>query len=217
MGHKRKRAAGGGRKPNDSSGPGTPFTVRLPADVLESLRAAADKGETMSGTLVRRLRFAVAREREAEVNPALQAICYMIADAGQIACGTEPETWHLDPTLFQLFKLAVIGVLDGIAPEGAVEWPKDHARSMEDLAQVFAENVVLNLRMAMPKPPDESRIGEVKKMLASAGVLARDDNSLMDIMRLLHARGRRKFYDMQRVGRALGFENGKRKNEGGES
>jgi hypothetical protein len=211
MKHKRKRAAGGGRKPNDLSGPGTPFTVRLPADVLDSLRAAADKGETMSGALVRRLRFAVAREREAERNPAIQEICNLIADVGGIAYGQ--KDWHIDPTLFRLFKLAVVALLDGIAPEGAVEWPKDHVRSMEDMAQVFAENVLLDLhRRAAPQP---THAPDVKKMLANEGIQWSD--SLADIVRLLDARARRRFYDMQKARRVLGFENGKRKNEGDES
>ena len=211
MKHKRKRKAGGGRKPSDLSGPGTPFTVRLPADVLESLRAAADKGETMSGALVRRLRFAVAREREAERNPAVQAICNLIGEVAGVSSGM--DNWHLDPTLFQLFKLSVIALLDGIAPEGPIEWPKDHARSMEDMAEVFAHNVLLNLRRAAP-PQHEP---DIEKRWVNAGFALPITDRQVDIIRALDTQARRRFYDMQRAGRALGFENGKRKNEGGKS
>src|SRR5262249_52822253 len=127
MKQKRKRAPGGGRKPNDASGPGAPFSVRLPEDVLNQLRVAADKRGTrgtVSEELVRLLRFALsekaARDKRSKALRGLFTLMDLLdRDIEQM----RPGDWQSSPYAFGVFRGGVMQFLDELRPRGEITLP----------------------------------------------------------------------------------------------
>lgn len=113
----RKRAPGGGRKPKGLTAARS-VTVRMPDDVRADLEVAIARrpGRTLTDELVGRLRRSFSSERDAERNPGIRAICFLIAElAGRIS--SHPE-WHQDRATFEVFKLATAKLLTAIEPKG---------------------------------------------------------------------------------------------------
>src|SRR5262249_29407133 len=125
MKHKQKRASGGGRKPKDPSGPGVPFSVRLPEDVLNQLRASAQnrgrKGK-VSEELVGLLRHALSEKAARGRSRHLQGLFFLIEmldrDIGKFA--TTSVGWQSSPYCFGVLRGGVMRFLEELRPEGEI-------------------------------------------------------------------------------------------------
>jgi hypothetical protein len=130
MKQKRKRAAGGGRKPNDPSGPGVPFSVRIPEDVLNQLRAGAKRrggNGKVSEELVGLLRFAFAKKaEEGSRSDALQALFVLIEELDRRVVHFFPDGWRSSPYAFGVLRGGIISFLDALRPPGKVVAPPDY-------------------------------------------------------------------------------------------
>lgn len=134
MKRKRMRAPGGGRKPSNISGKMRSKTVRLPIELIELLKAKAQQKNRerrqrneskwdFSEEVRWRLDMSLRRELENQHDPATRALAFLIAEATRrVHFGEVPE-WHFNPFLFKALKLAVAGVLNGIAPQGEITPP----------------------------------------------------------------------------------------------
>jgi hypothetical protein len=129
---KRKRAPGGGRKPSgEFAGLSAPFNVRMPPWLRAQLQAAAKRGgRSMSQELISRLASSFSREREDARDPAMRALCYLIADTAssvsglvRIEDGKPVHDWRTNPFMFEAFKLAVGYLLDALRPKGEIRLP----------------------------------------------------------------------------------------------
>jgi hypothetical protein len=126
----RKRAPGGGRKPKgEFDRLSATVTMRMPEDLRERLVRAADNNDrSITQEVLRRLHDSFTRDRSKERDPAMRALCFLIAEtAHQVAGppvtnkdGTEAPmfNWRSNPFFFRAFKLAVGQVLDALQPPG---------------------------------------------------------------------------------------------------
>jgi hypothetical protein len=131
--NKRRRAAGGGRKPRgDFSQLTSPLSIRMPAEMRERLESSAgDNGRSVSQEVLRRIQESFHLDRDRARDPAMRALCFLIAQlAGEVAGLTDPKgrpafDWRTDRFFFRAFKLAVAKVLDALEPSGEIRSPKD--------------------------------------------------------------------------------------------
>jgi hypothetical protein len=128
----KKRKPGGGRKPKgDFSRLTSPLTIRMPAEMRKQLEAAANKsGKNVTQELLRRLQNSFNRDREKSRDPALRALCFLIAEIAEGVVLPEPirfpnayPLWRSNPFLFRAFKLAVGKLLDALEPPGEIQAP----------------------------------------------------------------------------------------------
>lgn len=134
---KRKRVAGGGRKPaGEFRHLSSQMTVRMPDSMRSQLEASTKRRSrggrkwNVSQELLWRVQDSFNREREKGRDPALKALCYLI---GEVAEGVTfpypmrvPEMrplWRSNPFLYAAFKSAVARLLDELAPAGEIERP----------------------------------------------------------------------------------------------
>ena len=95
--------------------------------------AAKANGTNISQELLRRLQHSFNRDREKARDPAMQALCFLIAEVAQQTAGmTTPDMriarileWRTDPFYFRAFKIAVGKLLDALEPKGEIEPPID--------------------------------------------------------------------------------------------
>jgi hypothetical protein len=132
---KRKRAKGGGRKPKgEFSELTSPLSIRMPQVLRGELeRAARESGKSVSQELLRRLSDTFYRDKEKARDPAMRALCFLIAEAARQAVGIPVSdrlksknalNWRNNPFFFRAFKIAVGNLLDALEPKGSVEAPK---------------------------------------------------------------------------------------------
>ena len=128
---KRKRAAGGGRRPKGPfSGLTSSLTIRIPAEMRQQLEDAAQRSGNISQELLRRLADSFYRDRDRARDPAMRALCFLIAETAHQAVGIhlgEEErpigSWRDDPFFFRAFKIAVGKLLDELEPPGPIRPP----------------------------------------------------------------------------------------------
>jgi Arc-like DNA binding domain len=129
---KRKRATGGGRKPSgEFAGLSAPFNVRMPPWLRAQLQAVAKrKGHSMSQELLARLASSFSREREEARDPAMRALCFLIADTARSVSGLfstvddkPAHDWRTNPFMFEAFKIAVAHLLSALRPKGEIRSP----------------------------------------------------------------------------------------------
>lgn len=134
---RRKKIRGAGRKPQgEFSQLTSPFSLRMPEDLRKQLEGAAKKsGRSVSQELLIRLNVSFARERDMERDPAMRALCFLIAEIASQVVGphkfneeTKTETpihnWRFEPFFYRAFKLAVGRILDLLEPMGDISPPK---------------------------------------------------------------------------------------------
>ena len=123
-----QRKKGRGRK--SRSGPTTSLTFRIPDDLRRQLELEANG--SMSDRLIWHLRRSIARMREEQRDPAMRALCFVIAETAHQVVGAhvaEKNTerplfdWRWTPFFFRAFKLAVGQILDALEPKGEIERP----------------------------------------------------------------------------------------------
>jgi hypothetical protein len=131
MAKRKRRASGGGRKPQGEFDQlNSPFSLRMPEDLRKQLEAAADKsGRSASQELLRRLQESFNRDRDKARDPAMRALCFLIAEMANAVAGlTDSEgkplfDWRTDPFFYRAFKLAVAQLLDTLEPGGKIKPP----------------------------------------------------------------------------------------------
>jgi hypothetical protein len=120
----RKRAPGGGRKPeNGEAGPKTEtILTRVHPDLKRRIKLAAG-GKSLSSETVKLLEEGLAAREGAQRDKPVRAICYVVAEAAN-ACrafrdkdGT-PMFELTDPFVFRAFKITIAQLLDLIEPQG---------------------------------------------------------------------------------------------------
>jgi len=126
----RKRAPGGGRKPNPHTARAQ-LTIRMPDDMRAELEAAAKKrGWSLSEELLWRLRVSFAKERAENREPSMRALCFLIAELAEHIVGprvvrgkfeTALYDWRSDPFFYRAFKIAVGRLLDALEPPGPIK------------------------------------------------------------------------------------------------
>jgi hypothetical protein len=157
MKHK-QRASGGGRKPKDPSGPGVPFSVRLPEDVLTQLRASAEnrgsKGK-VSEELVGLLRFALSEKAARARSRHLQGLFFLIEILDRDIKKYHAKGWQSSPYAFGVLHGGVMRFLDELRPEGeitasdfATEPDVDFFDDPEETGRFFADYILGNARRA---------------------------------------------------------------------
>jgi hypothetical protein len=127
---KRKRAPGGGRKRLGRS-VAQNLTIRIDDDLREQLEAATTARQkrnwNLSQEILLRLRTSLSNEREQQRDPAMRALCFLIAQLGDHVVGPkligdEKEValynWRADPFFYKAFKIAVGQLLDALDPPG---------------------------------------------------------------------------------------------------
>jgi hypothetical protein len=123
---KRKRAPGAGRKPNDPSGPGTPFSVRIPEGMLNQLRAAAAQkpNGTVSGELLRLLQIALDEKAERRSRSRqLQGLFFLIELLDKQIARDFPNGWQSSPYAFGGLRGGILTLLEAVRPQGEVVVP----------------------------------------------------------------------------------------------
>lgn len=137
MAKRKKLVRGAGRKPQgEFSQLTSPFSLRMPDDLRNQLEAAAKKsGRSASQELLKRLNSSFVRDRDIERDPAMRALCFLIAEAANLVAGpftfneeSKTETpqfnWRSDPFFYRAFKIAVSRILDALEPKGEIGPPK---------------------------------------------------------------------------------------------
>jgi hypothetical protein len=126
---------GAGRKPKgEFSRPESPFSFRMPAVMRSQLEAAASaNGRSASQELLRRMQDSFYRDRDNARDPALRALCFVIAELAHSAVGYHKRTgfteqpmfdWRSHPFFYRAFKIAVTKLLDALEPKGEIQPPK---------------------------------------------------------------------------------------------
>jgi hypothetical protein len=97
----------------------------MSADMRGELEAAAKaNGTNISQELLRRLQNSFNRDRKKARDPAMQALCFLIAEVAQQMAGmTTSQEWRTNPFYFRAFKIAVGKLLDALEPKGEIEPP----------------------------------------------------------------------------------------------
>lgn len=117
---KRKRALGGGRKPQGEFDQLTsPFSLRMPEDLRKQLDAAAKKnGRSASQELLSRLHYSFERDRNKDRDAGTRALCFLLAEIiDRIRWAAGPYEWHTSPFLYDAVKTGFIRVLNAIEPK----------------------------------------------------------------------------------------------------
>src|SRR6478735_6366005 len=123
MGKKRKRAPGGGRKPNPNKK--VMFSTRLEPEVLAALKAGAETwpGKNISTFAEYLIDTGLHEREEARRDPALKALLFLIANLAERFSGVrfvseagvrleKPTQWRTDLFYFRAFRFAIQRLLD---------------------------------------------------------------------------------------------------------
>jgi hypothetical protein len=124
----KRRAPGGGRKPKgEFSGVTSPLSIRMSEEMRRELEAAARaRGWSVSQEILRRIQETFRYDRDRTRDPAMRALCFLIAQlAGEIAGLTDEKgqpafDWRTNPFFFRAFKLGIAKLLDALEPAGEI-------------------------------------------------------------------------------------------------
>jgi hypothetical protein len=159
----------GGRKPQgEYSELAVHMSMRMPKRMHKRLTAEA-RARKRSATqeLLRRLDNSFKEDERKERDPAMQALCFLIAEtAHQVVgphsfiMGTNTETplsegdWRSTPFFFRAFKLAVAQILDALQPPGDVKAPRVNASlfPVETATQEGEESYAAWLKRSFESP-----------------------------------------------------------------
>jgi hypothetical protein len=143
MARKRKNAAGAGRPAKgDFTNLASVLSVRMPADMRAQLEASAaqrnkGKGWSLTQEMLHRLQRSFDRERDERRDPAVRALCYLLAELIEFVKATadtpEPNAWWSDPYAFRVIELAFAKFLAAEKPAGEVRAPAVGARGYAGL------------------------------------------------------------------------------------
>jgi hypothetical protein len=114
--------------------------------------SSAQKGRSLTQEMLSRLNRSFDRERDEQRDPALGALCYLLAkvveiasDNAWVAPGSNKRDWIYDPFVFRATKLAFSKLLDMLEPKGEIRprFTEQQIREVwpaELVEQALAEN-----------------------------------------------------------------------------
>src|SRR6516225_956648 len=108
---KRKRAPGGGRKPEgELRDLKAVMSLRMPQDLRDQLEQARKASRrSLSQELLWRAKISFERDRDLSRDRALRAFCFLFSELAQAICPSgfpdDIPDWRFDPWLFQAFRL----------------------------------------------------------------------------------------------------------------
>jgi hypothetical protein len=122
----KKRAPGGGRKKKSTAERKSEWLqFRTTTETRALLESDAEKsGRSLSEEIAARI-----KRREPDRDPAMKALCFLIAEAAYALSGSyDPDGtptlgWRSTPFMFEAFKLTVIQLLDALRPPGEITPP----------------------------------------------------------------------------------------------
>jgi hypothetical protein len=223
---KRKRAAGGGRKPKgEFSQLTSSLTIRIPEDMRKQLESeAAARGQSVAQVLLWHLRQSFNLRHDRERDPALQGLLFMIGQLAERIGGgrysggryildadyrphlsENKREWRTDLFKFRAFKFAVGQLLDTLKePPGKIR-PMTKQQAKE--ADIFNGGPEFIKEMVeLFKSPESLGAFEFKRMWMK---VTRDDplsEEILEVMRKdpIYARvAEREYYGFQRARKAL--------------
>ena len=124
----------------------------MPADMRHELEAAAKaSGKSVSQELLRRLQNSFYRDRDKARDPAMQALCFLIAQTAQQTAGFNSSDnrrldWRTNPFYFRAFKIAVDKLLDALEPKGKMEPPVDMQFNIPEEAGALEHDFLRSFR-----------------------------------------------------------------------
>jgi hypothetical protein len=203
----------------------------MPEDLREQLEAAAqDSRRSVSQELLVRLNNSFGRDRDKDRDPAVRAICFLIAElARHLSWASRKEAWYRNPFVFRAFKIGVARLLDQIEPVGKLEPPpmakivqpyRQHAvgQILERQSNRWADEVIEDWKS--PESAAEQAtmrtltglygIGQSLDKMKAENVAALNllnDDSWRDNVRSALREQQRTWYGMDQVRRDLGLVN----------
>jgi hypothetical protein len=215
----RKRAPGGGRKPNPNKK--VMFSTRLEPEVMAALRAGAQTWSDQNiSTFAEYLINKGLRDRdEAERDPALQGLLLLIARLAEHIAGGEltPDKrvrslirteWRNDLFKFRGFKIAVKKLLDTL--EEPPEPPPSTEKEHEELTRYLTENYgpeYQKVYVEIHKSPEAFgawMFGEFWTRFTKSHLpFTEDERSMMSKHPVLGRAMEREYYDFQKARKAL--------------
>jgi hypothetical protein len=137
------RRKGAGRKPGDRR---VALLVRVTPEIRSRLERDAKRGRrSLSAEAETYFNYAL---RKARPEPQMRALSYLIEQTGEIAksferTGGAPEfNWQKSRFDFEALKSAIVGILDWLSPNGAVEDSRySLAQTPEELGRIIASTV----------------------------------------------------------------------------
>jgi hypothetical protein len=145
----RKRAPGGGRKPQGrfSGLAGTPVNLRMPIDLRDRLDAVrAESGRSLTQEVLERLTESLERDQRAKHHPAAIGLSNVLATIITIVSVSVTMRWRENPFAWRTVKLAFDKVMDRYAPAGEIKKPHGaDENTPEEAAAVIANIVRLQL------------------------------------------------------------------------
>jgi hypothetical protein len=138
----RKRAPGGGRKPQGrvSGLSGTPVNLRMPTDLRNQLvAAAADSGNSLTQEVLDRLQWSLDKDRELDRDPASYSLSYLLGEVIKNAKATvRPRKWRSDPFAWRVVRLTFDKILDALAPPGEIRLPPPEEDRPRDFPEMMS-------------------------------------------------------------------------------
>lgn len=166
MARRRKRAPGGGRKPNPNKK--VMFSTRLEPHVMAALKTAAQTwpGKNVSILTERLINDGLRRRDEAERDPSLQALLFFIGQLAEHISGgiyeadkgravEKTATWRTDLFKFRAFKVAVGMLLAAIPEPPSTMTDEQRMQAITETAEQFdAGPELFKLMIEMYKSPE---------------------------------------------------------------
>jgi hypothetical protein len=125
----------------------------MPADMRDELAAAAKaSGKSLSQELLRRLQDSFYRDRDKARDPAMRALCFLIAETAQQTAGLHNSKdraafdWRTNPFYFRAFKIAVGKLLDALEPKGKIEPPFEMQFNISEEAGTLESDFLKSFR-----------------------------------------------------------------------
>jgi hypothetical protein len=100
------------------------FSTRIQPETRKALDAEAEAtGLSISQLAEKLLRDGLKERRAAEKDPAMRALCFLIAQLARHVVGPTDASWRSSPFFYEAFKFAVVQLLDALDPPGTYGEP----------------------------------------------------------------------------------------------
>lgn len=214
----RKRAPGGGRKPQEGVSKSKTLSVRITADLRAALeREAARSKRKLSAEVAMRLKRSLERPKALERSLAThnRALGWGISHIAQRIEGHTGHRWQADVFSGETLKSAVEIVLSQIAPTGEIHVPENVEQSFQSALKAY-QAMKSHRQGHIPKP--EAERFKTPEAVASAIALGfLEELKTSEFPPTNHPRSQQyadEFYAMPQIRRGLGLEpQQKRKNK----
>jgi hypothetical protein len=205
----RKRAPGGGRKPQGDTSKSATLSIRITPDLRAALeREAARSKRKLSMEVEMRLKRSLERPKTLErLLPSHNlALGSSISQIAQRIEGRTGHRWLEDAFSREALKSAVEIFLSQIAPTGEIRVPENVEQSFQSALEVY-QAIKPHRREHVPKPKAEHKTPEAVGSAIALGFL--EDLKTADFPPTNYPRSQHyafEFYEMPRIRKGLGLE-----------